>query len=275
MIEINLYQPGKINATIPFPSTWNELLAEELRLIAGMFLSTFENPSSIRAAILGGLLHIRNKKSKVKLPKNICQQLCPDDAVLNGYAALDFIFQENTLTEQPFQSFSLPGALWKGQYTVAGPSSDFNSLTCGEYEDAEIFFYKFKEEPTADSLAHIAAILYRPANTPYIKLVNGKKEEYKSEQLISRFMALPAWQLYTIFCWYSGCRFSLINLFPNTFQGGEGGEPDMMAFTKCIHAGAGPKNGSRDNIRMMPLKEYLYDIELEAIKLKELKKQQK
>ena len=59
----------------------------------------------------------------------------------------------------------------------------------------------------------------------------------------------------------------------NAFEGEGTEEPDPMVFTKCIHAGAGPKNGTRDQVRMLNLKEYFFDMELEAIKAKELKKE--
>ena len=43
--------------------------------------------------------------------------------------------------------------------------------------------------------------------------------------------------------------------------------PDIMAFTNCIHAGAGPKNGTRQQIRLLKLSEFMYDMEQEAKKI--------
>lgn len=273
MIEISLYQPGRVDAAIPFPSAWNELLPEELRHVCAMFLSSFENPTAIRAAILTGLLKIRSALHKVKLPRRFEDILSAEDAVLNGYPAIDFLFTQNNLTTQPFPVIKFPLSFRSLPSRLHGPASGFNNLTCGEYEDCEIFFFKFKEKPEPTALAHIAAILWRPQNTPYITYTNGKKNEYKASAMVNKMMSLPAWQLYAIYCWYSGCRAQLLQLFPTTFSGGGTGKPDILSFTKCIHAGAGPKNGTRENIRLMPLKEFLFDIEQEAIKAEQLKLQ--
>lgn len=235
-----------------------------------MMLSAFSNPTAIRAAILTGIINIRSRINKVKLPKKLLQQLDAEDAVINGYPLLDFLFDQNNLTEQPFPKITLPLFKWHGPVTTIGPKSDFDNITCGEYEDAEIFFLKFKQDPTPESLAHLAAILWRPAGRSYISFLNNKRIEYNADKMVPRFMKLPPWQLYTIFCWYAGCRAMLPKIFPLSFKGGgSSAAPDYMAFTKCIHAGAGTKNGSRDQIRMMPLKEFFFDMELEIKKAEE------
>ncbi len=241
-----------------------------------MLLSSFQNPTSVRAAILTGLLSIRAKTKGIELTGNILKRLDAEDAFINGYPLCDFIFTDNNLTTQPFPAVRLPFDIrhpLKSGTTYHGPDSEFNNITCGEFEDAEIFFYQFREDPSHDALAHLAAILWRPKNTPYISLVNHRKVEYNAEAVVPLFSRLPAWQLYAIYTWYVGCREQLPKLFRHAF-GSEGGKPaanDYMAFTKCIHAGAGPKNGSREQIRLMPLKEFFFDIDLESQKAKELK----
>lgn len=241
-----------------------------------MLLSSFQNPTSVRAAILTGLLSIRAKTKGIELTGNILKRLDAEDAFINGYPLCDFIFTDNNLTTQPFPAIRVPFHFshpLKSLTTFYGPASDFDNITCGEFEDAEIFFYQFRDNPSHDALAHLAAILWRPKNTPYIRLVDHRKEEYNVEAVVPLFSQLPAWQLYAIYTWYVGCREQLPKLFRHAFgsEGKKSAANDYMAFTKCIHAGAGPKNGSREQIRLLPLKEFFFDIDLEALKAKEMK----
>lgn len=267
MTEVRLYQPGNLDQVLQFPTHWNELLKEELQLVCAALLSSFTNPTSVRAVILTGLLKIRAAVAKAKLPGNLFNRLDAEDAFLNGYPLCDFIFSENNLTTQPYPRLSF-GLFRNIQFS--GPLSNFDNITCGEFEDAEIFFHQFRENPSPEPLARMAAILWRPANTPYISISNSRKQEYNAEKTVPLMLKLPAWKQYAIYTWYTGCRNTLPKLFPHAFGNG-GGKPDMLSFTKCIHAGAGPKNGSRDEIRMMMLKEFFFDIDLESKKAEELK----
>ena len=95
---------------------------------------------------------------------------------------------------------------------------------------------------------------------------------YNAERLYPYFLKLSPFVLHSIYTWYTGCRNQIPKYFPVPFEGNTtGGEPDPAAFTKCIHAGAGPKNGSRDQIRVTGIKEFFFDMNLEAQKAKDLK----
>jgi hypothetical protein len=271
MVEVNLYQPGKVNATIQLPTEWNELLIEELQLISKTLLDTFDNASEIRAAMLTRLIEVRNKLAGEPLPKDFAKKLDAEDVFINGFPLIDFIFNDNKLTSQPYPRIKF------FLRSFIGPESNFDNLTCGEYEDAEIFFHQFIESPSSEPLAQLAAILWRPKNVAYIRYHHrkGKFIAYDADKKQPLFMKLPEWKLFTIYTWYAGCRKLLPEIFPTvheTNSSKDTDEPDMLVFTKCIHAGAGPKNRSRDQIRCMLLKEFFMDMELEAIKVNELKR---
>lgn len=292
MVTVELFQPGKVNMQLQLPSTWNELLLLELHLIAKSLLSPDE--TNLRAQLLDGFLKIRSKEQKTKLPKKLMGRINEEDAVINGFPMFDFIFDENTLTEQPYNRIKLNRLMG---CTVYGPQSAFDNITCGEYEDAQIFYIQFKQDHNPEHLARLMSILWRPAFTlplrgsrrglrvPYMTLdkKTGKYKAYDSDKLMKRFLQLPAWQLYTAFTWYTGCLNHLTSVFYEIYDkapssspppaGGESEAADLLAFTKCIHAGAGPKNGTRDQIRVMLLKEFLMDVQLETIKAKELMKE--
>ena len=107
----------------------------------------------------------------------------------------------------------------------------------------------------------LAAILYRPRSgktrIPY--------QDYQAERIKPLFKKLPHHQLLLIHTWYCGCRANLPKYFPNVFDSKTSSKNiDLSAFTKCIHAGAGPRNGTRPQIRETLLKEFLLDMDLQA-----------
>jgi hypothetical protein len=91
-------------------------------------------------------------------------------------------------------------------------------------------------------------------------LKDGLPQTCDAEAYSKYFATLAQEQLYVMYLWFAGCVATLPLLFPNVYEGngGTADEPDPMAFTKCIHTGAGNKNGTRQQIRMMPLEEFLF-----------------
>ena len=168
----------------------------------------------------------------------------------------------------------------------------FSEITNAEYEDAEVVANKFAIKPSGELLAELAAVLLRPGRDAILSLSKGGLNDYPLEapepymqfnsrtnsyytyqanQKIKYFKKLPAEELYSIFMWYAGNRAQLPLMFPTVYEGGTKEEkPDLAAFTKCIHMGAGPKNGTRQQIRMMRLYEFMFDMEQEAIHAKEM-----
>lgn len=284
MVSIQLFQPGKYNVQMQFPSSWNELLLQELHAVAKVLLTTEVIPE--RAMLLDTFFKIRSKEQKVKLPPKLMGRLSDEDAVINGYPLFNFIFDQNDLTEQPYNRIKLPGFM---PCTVYGPQSAFDDITCGEYEDAHIFYLQFKTEPLPEHLARMMAILWRPKHSPFTTHHSRKPyltvnhntntfTAYNPEQLFTRFLKLPLWVLFTAFTWYDGCQNELQKIFHEVYTINKTNqqpetsdqEPDLLAFTRCIHAGAGPKNGTRDQIRNIKLKEFLFDVQEEIIKSNEL-----
>jgi hypothetical protein len=274
VVDINLHQPGHIDVVIPFPTEWNELELPELHSISKAMLGSYDIPSAMRGAILKEMIAYRWKISGQPMVSEWQNKLDAENIVVDGYPLIDFLFTENSLTRQPYPKLKLPFSIRHSPFTTLhGPEEEFNSITCGEYEDTEIFYHQFRQQPSGEPLAHIASILWRKKGVPYISYdyKSGKYRSYDSEKIFPLFMKLPPWILYTIFIWYTGCREMLPKIFRNVCDGGEeNAQPDMLAFTKCIHSGAGEKNGSRNQIRMMLLKEFFLDMDLEAKKVKEL-----
>lgn len=213
------------------------------------------------------LLESRSKSLEIDFQKEILNRLDEED-VARSYNLVDSFFSFNTLTRNLIPTIEINGEQYVGR------EDDFDNLTCGEFEDADIYFNQFTQSRQVDALLNLVAILYRKGNSPYMTINNltGKLETADVSGTVKLLEQTEAWQLYACYIWFFGCKSQLPDYFPTVFAGGEEGKQrDPHAFTKCIHAGAGPKNGTRDQIRVTLMKEFFMDMELEAIQAEELK----
>jgi hypothetical protein len=271
MVSINLFQPGKFNVTIELPSAWEELHTEEIIQLCKQQIATEECQAMAKAELLLYIIRHRAEQQKQTLPSHWQQNINISDFSEQAPSLLQFLFADNQLTKQPQATLTLPGIF---SPKVVGPKDAFADITCGEFEDAEIHFSEFIADPGPLPLANLMAILWRKPNQPYVTNSNGSEKRYQYEKMVPQFLKLQPWQLYAAFMWYFGCRARLPLLFPTIHEGGKtSNEPDILAFTKCIHAGAGPKNGTRLQIRQLKVLEFFFDMEQEAIHAKEMEAQ--
>ena len=292
MITINLYQPKQIDITVDFPSCWNELSQSEIKFIAKCLL-TEADQATVHAQVLKFIIEARctpvgtlarPERLNGSLEKDWFLHIDPEAVVIEVFPLLDFIFKSNDLTNTP-PPFTFNKLVFYPQ--------TFENITCAEYEDCEVIANKFANKSSQDLLIELAAILFRPASPspigegrgeassgepdeepqPYLKF-NPRTQSwyaYKTDQKVKYFKTLPPEDLYAIFIWYAGNRAQLPVRFPTVYDGASTSDgPDLSAFTKCIHAGAGPKNGTRQQIRNLKLYEFMFDMEQEAIHAKEL-----
>ena len=237
-----------------------------------------EHKDAAKAAILHFIIRSRAKLQGEKLPTGWVKMMDVEDAVMQGYPLLEFLYEKNNLTQAPEISIKLPGFFSR---TVYGAREGFEDITCGEFESAEIHFNHFNDNPNPESLAKLAAVLWRTrgfiykTRKPFFERKKEQLVQYESDKMFKHFIKLAPWRLYSIYTWYSGSRSHLPLLFPTVHEKhGDSettGKPDVLAFTKCIHAGAGVKNGNRNEIRMCKLFEFMFEMEQEAIKAKDLK----
>ena len=275
MININLNKPGELDVQLAFPSNWDEMLPDEIFTIAKLIIHPPENEVEAKANLLLSMLSFRVKEQKVKMPKKWQQLLNHEDLVREIFPLLDFIYDENILTVLPIKELQLPGA---HSYTVHGPEKGFESITCGEYEATEQHFHEFIESGNLEDLAKLIAVIYREKRTKFhTRNANQTLDAYQYERWVKAFMKVDDYKLYSIFIWYSGCRNALPKYFPvvheTSAEEAEEVTNAKVQFTNCIHAGAGVRNGTRDNIRLMQLLEFYHDMEQEAEKAKAIKQQ--
>ncbi len=267
MVTINLYQARGFDIQIDFPSCWDDLTKNEVLEICKLQLLNPSSNADNRVSFFFFLIETRAKEKGVQLPEDFKEKM-DLEVVAASIFLLDFLYTENNLTIQPHKKIEVAGK------QLIGLENDFENITCGEFECLELLFHEFNDAPSAEVLAKMCAIIYREKGMPFQEILKDKLETYDFDKASKPFLEVKAWILYSAYTWYCGCRLNLPNKFPTVYEGnGESTEPDMLAFTKCIHSGAGVKNGTRNQIRIMPLLEYMFEMEQEAIKVKELNAQ--
>lgn len=274
VITINFHQPKALDVNISFPSEWNELTPFELRCFAKQVINARTREEQVVNTFLD-LLQSRTASLQKTLPNGWLSLLNNEDCARWAEGATKFLFEENNLTNQPFETLNIKD--WRGT-RYYGPQSAFDSLTCGEFEACEVEFLKFIEYPNYQFLANIAAMLWRPKDIEWMWWSKGMNKyiTYDWEHRAKDFAKLSNEILFVVFTWYSGCRQLLPRLFPLVYEGGTGSNTvDLLSFTKCIHSAAGPKNGNRTDIRLTLVKEFFFEMNEEARKAKELEAQYK
>lgn len=264
MVTVNLFQSGGINAYILLPESWQELDTAELIEFARLQLQYANQQHAAKAALLLFIIKYRAKQQKVKLPKFWQLGIHRENFVIDGIPLLNFLYNDIEMETNPLPVITI-NKIFKTK--LYGPESNFTNITCGEFEDAEQQYFSFAEKPNQEALAQLTAILWRPKNMPY--------HGYDKLTYLKAIRRLKPEILFTVYLFYTASRNRLPTLFPTIYEGdgSKADAPDMMAFTKCIHAAAGPKNGTRENIRKMLLLELMYDMELEAINAKKLQQE--
>lgn len=254
MTSLTLYRPGQ-PMTLNIPSSWNELTRTELLIICSDMVLLESKGYEAKVNMLINLITLRAAGQKIKLPKRWQQNLSINDVAESGLDTINFLFDSIRLTNQLLPTIGI-----KREAFYHGPAKDFDDLRCGEFEDAQFFFSSYKDKGELKDLAMLSSILWR-------QFTDGKRITYKNydaEKNVAAFLKLPGEMLLANFFWFAGCMLHLPEIFPKTFEGD--GDPDPAAFTKCIHAGAGPKNGTREHIRDTLLKEFFFEIEQETIR---------
>lgn len=242
MVTVNLYKNKSVSEIVEMPTEWGELSTQELQYIAeAIYQGKLSEPE-----LFLEVLRLRTKNKK------LIKFLDVEQAAISGLPLVRFIIEEIRLTKNPMPAI--------GNYH--GPDDDFEDMTCGEFEASEICFFQLKELKEEKHLNELLAQLWR-------KKVNGKRidlTDYDIKPHMAVFEKMNFKSKIIVFLWYIGCRENIAKLFPLIFNppdGEESSTPPALAFTNCIHMGAGVKNGTRDNIRKMLMKEFLYDIHLQ------------
>lgn len=254
MTEITLFT-GKWRQQVSFPATWADLLPEEVFAVCRILHAG----KHVTEHIFTELLNMRMKAAGLsdRLRNRLFRTISVADASA-ALSAVDFIFNDPPVISKPNLCRSLVAPDFEKDMTVA------------EFEEISALLPRALKEP--DIAATIAAILYRRRGVPFLSFnyKNNDYDTYKYASMVSRFMSLPPEKISAVTLWCVGQMHLAKKIFPEVFEGKGSGPDDGLAFTRCIHAAAGPKNGTRNQVRATPLYEFLFEMQQEAIKAKEI-----
>lgn len=251
---------------IPFPENWNDLTTPQLRYCIAAQTSPFS-----KQKIFYYLIVTNAKTHKIKLPKKWEARLNLEQASAASLTAVNFLFEDNTLTRSPFQTLKF-GVL--KQHNFTGQKDGLQSLLVQQLEECFPLLDKFRETQQIIFLQKLCAHLFvKQSLLPWAKQKQYNATE--AEKNIDLFANCPIDIMLSIYAWLSGCIALLPKLFTDLYPQGENNQPaefDYLAFTKCIHGSAGPRNGLRHEIRNLLALEFIMDLNLQAA---EAKKQEK
>jgi hypothetical protein len=247
MNSITLFIDGE-EKTVPFPTTWNELTQIELR-----YCISAQGADDSRPKIFCFLITTAAAREKLHLPAGWQSRLDFDQAARAAIDCLEFLYDANTLTKSPFKKIKVSGVL------LHGPADDFDDLTCRQMELAHPALERFRTTNQLVHLQELCSYLFR----------RGKAEvsEAGAKALLPFIKKMPLDVLLCMYTWFAGCLTVLPTYFEHLYDTAETKESagfDFMAFTKLIHSGAGERNGSREDIRRMDIKQFLFDLDLLA-----------
>lgn len=196
------------------PESYNELTGYQLIALMPLLSVSDDDPDLIALKVLRVLLDM-GKINFMKLHVDAKHRMIP-------YTT--WVLKPDRLTKQliPYHR--------SGFKKYYGPKSEFDNLTVREFHAAEIYYGAAKEKADRESLAFLAAVLYRPGKPGYdpVKDPDGDIRipfnQHELEYWAKKFMSWPVPVLQAILVWYDGCKQLLVEAHPNVFKKHEGVE---------------------------------------------------
>lgn len=224
--------------SLVIPTEWNELSANQLIAIAEILDSSSEDTNKLIRA-----LHVCTGMGKIKF------NLLPTDVIVNASTHIDWVFKENTLTQN----------LLPELHKMYGPDGNFDNLQMHEFNHAEIAYQELvateDDAEAAEYLNRLVAILYREGKRNYNHERNPDGEHriafsygdiaFNTKKVIAKFSKA---EKLAVLLWYDGCRQALVKMYPLVFSGKGGGENMYDGLFSLIHSVAGDKYGSFDQV---------------------------
>ena len=257
---------GNINKLTP--STWNELTPRQLIYVASQWqgwkhieLSKQKGIATAkqraidfsRIALLQQLLDI-NPFNIFSPTRRAFNNVAPEQMV-DLLKTTDFIFAENTLTENKFHK---SGKLY-------GPRSELKYMRIGEFAYTETAFLRYHNTGKAEHLNNLCAILYRPIAKG--AQFGDVREAFNPQSIENRIPTISGWseaQKQAVLLFYIGCRTKITRTYQKVFEGKAKGKESANWATIIIEL-AGNKFGTVNEVEDQYLSTILIHLKQLAI----------
>lgn len=246
------------------PQSYNELTGYQLVSLMPLLCETDDEPDLIALKVLRVLLDM----GKIKFMK------LHVDAKYRMIPYTTWVLKPEGLTRQLIPYYI------SGFKKYYGPKSEFDNLTVREFHAAEIYYSNAKEKNDRESLAFLAAVLYRPGKPGYDTVrdpdgdirvpFNNNELEYWAK----KFTSWPVAVLQSILVWYDGCKQLLIDAHPNVFMKHEGTQTvetqERGVFNLMRTLADGGKYGDFERVGDMNIHLAMFEMEKLVIEQKEM-----
>lgn len=257
---------GNINKLTP--STWNELTPRQLLYIG----SQWQGWKYIELSKQKGIDRAKSRAiefTRITLtqqlleinPLNIFSKqtrafnsITPDQ-MIDLLKTTDFVFNENTLTENKFNRI---GKLY-------GPRSELKYMRIGEFAYTETAFLRYHNTGKAEHLNNLCAILYRPIAKG--AQFGDVREAFNPQSIESRIPTISGWseaQKQAVLLFYIGCRTKITRTYQKVFEGKKGSKESANWATIIIEL-AGNKFGTVNQVEEQYLSTILIHLKQLAI----------
>lgn len=224
---------SKRQKQILVPERWDELTAKQFIQLAGILHNSESEIMKLDRAL------------KVVCNKSLYGFLrIPAEIRLRCYSHIAWIFDKQHSTKQ-----LLP--VYGGLY---GPASDFDNLVMAELHHTETAYFKLTQQNDATALDELVAVLYRSKKKDYdlkrdkdgdIRIAFSYGDiRYHQKKIAKWPMAVKQ----AILLWYDACRQSLVELYPEAFEGGESSANIYQGLYGMIRSLSGDKYGDFEKV---------------------------
>lgn len=243
------------------PACFNELSAKQLVAIIPLVHEGGDH-DLLKLKCLKALMNISKFKFFLMSPETKLALL----------PVIDWLFEQNTLTEQKLPNY-------RGLY---GPKKEFDNLIVKEFHHSEIYYDEFlqDDENSEAALNKLVAVLYRKPKPFYSNKydVDGDVRKPFNENLIDYYAGrIAKWPMaikLVILFWYDGCRQHIKELYEPVFSGSkENHEPGAPGMFDCIREIARDgKYGDFDKVENLNIHTALFEMDKSIEEAEELKK---
>lgn len=247
------------------PDTLNGLSGAQLCAIAPVMLKkepTLEERYSVAYFLCG----FGNKYFSIKeslqpeayqyFSKEVYEQVMP---------ALEFLYAENTLTEQLLPKLRVrKSQRFFGTQLLYGPKKNFENLSIAEFSDAETCLDNYEDSKEDIWLNRFLAVLYRPGK-PRTDLTDQRQPyNFHANDLIAEMVSkLDNGTKAAVMFWYMGCRAQLVKDFSALFGKRQTASAGAKAsWTDVIHDLSGAKFGTLEETGQQPVRIIFYELQL-------------
>ncbi|WP_057935866.1 hypothetical protein [Algoriphagus resistens] len=234
---------------VNLPAKWNELTQKQLIPLAGLLHSSFDSVYEFRIKALMVLTRL-----------NLIQMLALGERIIDLYPFIQFLEDENELTQNKIESITI--GYFAGK-TLYGPVGNFETLTADEWTEADDAYLEFRRESSDQALDRFIAILFRERVLPVNELDNKRDpriaySEGSEKHRLPLIQKIPRDTKLAVILWWTGCRKEWEDVFERVFSAkGEG--PESFGWQETILKLSGTVFGNhRDTQRT-----YMYKLMLQ------------